>query len=97
MTENTGNRTTKNIRLATVWLALGAKYEGVDRKDKSHQEFQFSAGNEKIEVSDGKRVIVQRDVDLDMIEKQLANRELVINAHDLFDAFQQMKSIIHSS
>ena len=89
-------RKTKNIRLATAWMALGAKYEGVDRTDHSHQEFEFSSGKDDVTVDNASPLKVSREVDLDAIENQLANKTLMINANDLFDAFQRIKSIIHS-
>lgn len=90
-------RKTKNIRLATAWMALGAKYVGVDRQDKSHQEFEFSSGEDMVRAKADEPLLVEREVDLDAIENDLANKSLMVNANDLFDAFQRMKSIIHSS
>ena len=89
-------KSTKNIRLATCWMALGAEYVGVDRTDRSHQIFKFSSGEDKIREVEGKQILVTREVDLEDIEVKLANKQLMINANDLFDAFQRMKSIIHS-
>jgi len=90
-------RKTKNIRLAACWMALGADYVGVDRTDKRHQEFTFSTLEDDVRELEDKTVKITRGVDLDIIETQLANRELMVNADDLFNAFQRMKSIIHSS
>ena len=90
------NRKTKNIQLATVWLALGAIFVGVDRSDISHQEFEFSPGKDNVVVDRESPLVISREIDLDAIETQLANKSLMVNANDLFDAFQRMKSIIHS-
>ncbi len=71
---------TKDIYLAAAFLALGAKLVGIDRTDRQHQEFQFDPQN----------------LDLDHVINLYMNRELFINVNDYRDAFQRIKSALHS-
>lgn len=89
-------RETENLHLATCWMAFGAKFESVDRTNPKRQEFTFSTVEDDIVDQEDKTIKVTRGVDMDLIEKQLANNELLVNASDLFSAFQRMKTIIHS-
>ena len=91
----TVERTTKDIYLAAVWMALGATYERVDRTDPRHQEFTFSTIDDSIEAADG-IINMNRAVDMEVVEKEWANGTLVINAVQFKDAIQRMKAIIHS-
>lgn len=89
-------RKTENLHLATCWLAFGATFESADRTNPKRQEFTFSTIEDDIVEQEDKTIMANRGVDMDLIEKQLANDELLVNASDLFSAFQRMKSIIHS-
>ena len=89
-------RKTENLHLATCWMAFGAKFESVDRSNPKRQEFTFSTIKDEIVEKEDKTIQANCGVDMDLIEKQLANKELIVNADALFGAFQRMKSIIHS-
>lgn len=87
---------TKDIYLAAIFLAMGAKYEKVDKTDQRHQVFYFSTDEDQV-ATPGSQIVVTRGVDFEMIEQQYANEELLINAVKFKQALQRMKSIVHSS
>lgn len=87
---------TKNIYLAAILLALGAKLENTDRSDPRHQEFEFSSET-GIEETANKQIVAKSGVDFECIEKDYANKELMINAWDFQESIQRMKALIHSS
>ncbi|MHA2246911.1 MAG: DUF5659 domain-containing protein [Candidatus Hodarchaeales archaeon] len=74
-------KNTRDIYLAAVWMALGAKFIKADRTDPKHQVFYFE--------SDA--------LDFEDVEKQWTNAELTVNAIQFKDAIQRMKGIIYSS
>ena len=84
---------TKDIYLSALWMAMGAKFERVDRTDPRHQVFYFSESD--VPAPDGSRVLV--GIDLLDLEKQWVNKEIKVNAWEFKEAIQRMKSIIHSS
>jgi len=86
------NRSTKDIYLSAAWMALGAKFEKVDRTDPRHQEFFFSSG--KADFTD---LLAGEEIDLNEIEKQWANEDLRINAVHFKNALQRMKALVHSA
>jgi len=73
-------KSTRDIYLAAVWMALGAKFVKADRTNIRHQIFHFK--------SDA--------VDFDDVEKKWTNAELTVNAVQFKDAIQRMKGIIYS-
>jgi hypothetical protein len=89
-------KSTKDIYLSAAWLALGAKYERVDRSEPRHMEFFFSSGEDHVSEPARGTLVIMRDVDLELIEKQWANAELVVNAVKFKEALQRMKSLVHS-
>jgi len=82
---------TTDIYLAAAILALGGTYEGVNRTDPRHMEFELSL-TPKFQ-SD---VLASALPSLDSYEKEWANGTLMINAVAFKDAIQRMKSIIHT-
>jgi hypothetical protein len=89
------NKRTKDIYLSAAWLALGAKYEKVDRTDPRHMEFFFSSGKDDVSTQND-ILTVSMEVDLELIEKQWANAELIVNAIKFKEALQRMKALVHS-
>jgi len=88
---------TKDIYMAAILLALGAKLEKTDRTDPRHQEFEFSTPETGIKETDDKQVKVQSGLDFECIETAYANADLMVNAVAFKEAIQRMKSLIHSS
>ena len=86
---------TKDIRLAAAYLLLGAKLVDVDRTDPRHQEFKFFT-QDAVNIGEDLKIETKRIVDLDKIEKDWVNGELTGNLFEYAQAFQRMKSIIHS-
>ena len=92
------NRTTRDIYLAAAWMAMGAKYEGVDKTDPRHQEFTFSStSSPHLPENQYDSITIEYEPDLEDIQKKWVNSDLMINAVDFKNAIQRMKSIIHSS
>ena len=91
-------KSTKDIYLAAAWMALGAKYERVDKTDPRHQVFYFSSENKLVfPKNQYDSEIRVSGVDLDDVEKNWANGTLSGNLYEFSRALQRMKSIIHSS
>lgn len=86
------NYKTKDIYLAAVMLALGAKLDHTDKSDPRHQEFHFSEYEGKGPVDE-----LLHSVDFEKVELDYANAKLEINAVKFKEALQRMKSIIHSN
>lgn len=90
-------KSTKDIRLAAAFLALGAKHESTDKTDPRHMEFFFSPKQlfETGVLSDSVSMTVANQ-DLNAIESAWTNKTLMVNAYEYADAFQRLKAIIHS-
>jgi hypothetical protein len=88
-------KSTKNIKLAAAYLALGAKHEKTDRTDSRNMEFFFSpkSFDSPILAEAAKNVEVQN---LESIESAWINKTLMVNAYEYADAYERIKSIIHS-
>ena len=86
-------KSTRDIYLAAVWMASGAKFIKADRTDPKHQVFHFSMETPDDEF--GKLITPNKS--MDVIEKQWINGELMINAVKFKDAIQRMKGVIYSS
>lgn len=88
-------KSTKDVRLAAAYMALGAKYEKTDKSDPKHMEFYFSPKtfDSPVLADAAKNLDIQN---LDAIESAWANKTLIVNAYEYADAYQRIKSIIHS-
>lgn len=88
-------KSTKNIKLAAAYLALGAKHEKTDKTDPRNMEFFFSPKtfDSPILEEATKNVDVQN---LDAVESAWTNKTLIVNAYEYADAYERIKSIIHS-
>ena len=82
---------TSSIDLAASLLSLKYELVKVDRTDPRRMEFHFEPQVRTGEL--GELGIVG----MENIKYQLANKTLVLNAQDTFDAMRRLKSIIHSS
>ena len=87
---------TKDIYLSAVLMALGAKLEATNRTDPRHQEFEFSSVVDDVVIDENKQLDVQHGVDFELVERQYANAELMINAVKFKESLQRMKSVVHS-
>jgi len=72
---------TKDIYLASIYIASGVEYLYADKTDIRHQEFVFKEGG----------------VDTEKVKSEYINGTLMVNAVAFKEAIQRMKSEIHSS
>lgn len=94
-TKRLTGKSTKDIYLSALFLALGAEYEGADRTDPKHIEFYFLPRKaQSTSFSTIENFVTQ---DLDTIEKQWVNGESVVNAVAYSEAIKRMKSLVHTS
>jgi len=82
---------TTSIDLATSLMALKYELVKVDKTDPRRMKFHFEPQIKTGGLGD-LALAGMEDVKL-----QLANKTLVLNAQDAFDALRRLKSIIHSS
>jgi hypothetical protein len=87
---------TSALKFAAALLSLGAVLENVDKTDPKHMIFTF--GPKKVESTLPENVNKAiDDVSLDVWEKAWANETLMVNAVHYAEAFDRLKSIVHSS
>lgn len=91
-TKRLTGKSTKDLYLSALFLALGAEYEGADRTDPKHIEFYFLP--RKTESKDLPSMPTQ---DLDFVEKAWVNGEVVVNAVVYAESIKRMKSLVHTS
>lgn len=91
MTTRLTGKSTKDIYLSALFLALGAEYEGADRTDPKHIEFYFLPRKSQMDI-DG--MVTQ---DLDTVERLWVNKEINVNAVTYSEAIKRMKSLVHTT
>lgn len=86
---------TSDVYLSAALLALGYKLESVDRKDPRHMVFEFVDVVDRSKWSNIQKAINTSNIN--DVEREWANRNLMVNAFDFAEAIKRMKSLIHSS
>lgn len=87
-------KSTKDIYLSALFLALGAEYEGADRTDPKHIEFYFLPRK----FQTGALQTLETPLhDLDDIERQWVNGNAVVNAVTYAESIKRMKSLVHTT
>lgn len=81
---------TSSIDLAASLLSLKFTLVEVDRTDSRRMEFHFDAP-----ITSGNLGELSKDM-MEDVKLRLANKTLMLNAQDTFDAMRRLKSIIHS-
>lgn len=94
MTNRLTGKSTKDIYLSALFLALGAEYEGADRTDPKHIEFFFLPKKHSDELA---RIENFSSQDLDTIERLWVNKEILVNAVTYSEAIKRMKSLVHTT
>lgn len=82
---------TSSIDLAAALMSLKYELVKVDRTDPRRMEFHFDAP-----ILSGNLGELSK-ASMEEVKLQLANKTLMLNAQDTFDAMRRLKSIIHSS
>lgn len=86
------NKKTTDIYFASALSALGAKLENVDKSDTRHMIFEFSPRTAQL-ASGALEVPAQ---DLDYLEREWANKTLLLNGVEYAEAIKRLKSVVHS-
>lgn len=91
---------TADVYFCAALLSVGAKYEGADKTDPRHMEFEVSLNYPNFQAEPLASAVlngnIQSVLGLEYYEKAWANGELMVNATKYKEAIQRMKAIIHS-
>ena len=84
---------TSTLGLAAAAISLGAKYSRADKSDKRRIIFYLTVPEDKTGLD---RYFGKYRFNFEEVETAWMNRTLEVNAYEIVNALQDLKSVIHS-